>query len=473
MNLYKKLVSYRESDYYPFHMPGHKRNTKVMEEINPYEIDITEIDGFDNLHEPEEIMKEEMGRAARLFGAEETYFLVNGSSCGLLAAISACTHHGEKILMARNCHKSVYNGIFINELQPVYLYPQADEEFGINLGILPEDVDNLLKEHPDCKTVVLTSPTYEGVVSDIKKIAGIVHSYNAILIVDEAHGAHFPFSGEFPASAVDGGADIVIQSIHKTLPALTQTALAQVQGERVARGRLRQFLSVFQSSSPSYVLIAGISRCMDFLERDKEAFFETYTKQLRDFYRKAEGLTHIYVLKRGEYKGFERDSSKLVISVKNTSMTGRQLYDILLERYHLQMEMAKDTYVLGMTSVLDSKEGFSRLWRALEELDKGLEEKEAVKEIKPRCQQVAKRRQCLTSYEAALRKTEWIALDRAKGRICGAYIYLYPPGIPLLCPGEEIDGDCLEQIWYYKRTGLIVHGISEDTDPMISVISEE
>lgn len=472
MNLYEKLASYGESDYYPFHMPGHKRNTGILEGLNPYKMDITEIDGFDNLHEPEEILKEEMERAARLFGAEETYFLVNGSSCGLLAAISACTHHGEKILVARNCHKSVYNAIFINELRPLYLYPQTEEEFGITLGILPEDVDNLLKKHPDCKTVVVTSPTFDGVVSDIGKIAGIVHAHHAVLIVDEAHGAHFPFSGEFPASALEGGADIVIQSIHKTLPAFTQTALAQVQGERIDRERFHQFLTIFQSTSPSYVLMAGISRCMDFLEKDRDAFFGAYTERLRDFYRKAEGLSYIRVLKGGEYKGFKRDSSKLVISVKNTSMTGRQLYDILLEEYHLQMEMVADTYVLAMTSVLDSEEGFSRLWRALEELDKGLERKEAVKEQRL-WQQGAERKLCLTSYEASLRKTEKITLNRARGRICGAYIYLYPPGIPLLCPGEEIDGDGLEEIWYYRKAGLIVHGISEDSEPMISVISEE
>lgn len=473
MNLYEKLINYGRSDYYPFHMPGHKRNTEIMPEFHPYAIDITEIEGFDNLHEPEDILKEEMKRAAQIFGAGETYFSVNGSSGGLLAAISACTRHGEEILVARNCHKSVYNAILINELRPVYLYPQVDQKFGITLGILPEDVDNMLKEHPACRTVVLVSPTYEGMVSDIRRIAQIVHSHKAVLIVDEAHGAHFPFEEKFPISAVSLGADIVIQSIHKTLPAFTQTALVHVQGERADRKRLRQFLSVFQSTSPSYVLMAGICFCMEFLEKDGEAYFKNYRENLEGFYEKAKGLKHIFLLPADSYEGFEKDRSKLVISVKNTALKGKELYDMLLQRYHLQMEMAKDSYVLAMTSVLDTGEGFLRLWNALEELDREMDGRNKTKRSDCFCEKETGRRLRLTSYEASLKETEWIPFDRAEGRICGTYIYLYPPGIPLLCPGEEIDEECLEKIRYYKDAGLVVHGISGDKESFISVISEE
>lgn len=474
MNLYEKLEAYGKSDYYPFHMPGHKRNIERLEAGNPYEIDITEIDGFDNLHHAEEILKEEMERASRLFGAEETYFLVNGSSCGLLAAVSACTRHGDGILVARNCHKSVYNGIFINELKPVYLYPQTDEKFGINLGILPEDVDNLLERNPQIKTVVIVSPTYEGVVSDIKKIAEIVHRHGGILIVDEAHGAHFPFHKAFPESAVRLGADIVIQSIHKTLPAFTQTALAHVQGARVDKNRFQQFLTIFQSSSPSYVLMAGISRCMRILEEEKEPLFEAYVKELTGFYEKAAGLKHILVPDR--LPGWERDLSKLLISVKNISMTGSELYDILLHRYHLQMEMAQDSFVLAMTSVFDTKEGFERLFLALEEIDRELDrtkEKEVSRKKEAYRENGTERKQVCSIYEASLREKKKIPLEVSEGKTAGDYVFLYPPGIPLLCPGERIDRECLSLIAYYRSTGLRVHGISEGKEPFISVIPEE
>lgn len=468
MNLYEKLEAYRESDYYPFHMPGHKRNTDFLQAGNPYGIDITEIDGFDNLHAPEGIIREEMERARKLFGAEETYFLVNGSSCGLLAAISACASHGEEILVARNCHKSVYHAILINELKPFYIYPQMDDILGINLGILPEDVDNFLKTHESVKTVVLVSPTYEGVVSDIRGIAKVVHGHGGILIVDEAHGAHFPFHAQFPASAVSCGADIVVQSVHKTLPAFTQTALAHVQGERVERKRFQRFLSIFQSTSPSYVLMAGISRCLTFLEQEGGQRFAAYVGELKAFYEKARELRRIDVL--DWVQGFERDISKLIISVKNTSMTGSQLYGILLHRYHLQMEMAQDTYALAMTSVLDTAEGFERLFLALWELDGELVEKLGEGRKRPSFSQ---RELVLSPYQASLRKTGWLPLEASEGKIAGDYIYLYPPGIPLLCPGERIDGDCLTWISYYESMGLRLHGISEGENAFISIILEE
>lgn len=411
-----------------------------------------------------------MERASALFGSEETFFLVNGSSGGLLAAVSACTLHGDEILVARNCHKSVYNAVLLNELKPVYVYPQTDADFGINLTILPEDVDNLLKIHPNIKAVVIVSPTYEGVVSDIKKIAETAHAHNAVLIVDEAHGAHFPFHEAFPESAVSLGADLVIQSVHKTLPAFTQTALLHVQGERVDRKRLREFLAVFQSSSPSYVLMGGISRCVRLLEEDKDILFAAYIKELTDFYKRTAGLKKISVLT--SFAARERDISKIVISVKNTSMTGSELYDILLHRYHLQMEMKKDTYVLAMTSVFDTKEGFDRLFSALEEIDSEISllpenRTTALPEIN------TKREQVLTLYEASIREKETVLLELSEGKTAGDYVFLYPPGIPLLCPGERIDRECLDWIAYYKSTGLKVHGVLEGKTPLISVILEE
>ena len=211
--LYEKLKEYAEADYYPFHMPGHKRRMGQM--CSPYQIDITEIDGFDNLHHAEGIIKECEEKAASLYGSEETHLLVNGSTGGILSAIAGCTRRGGKIAVARNCHKSVYHAVSINQLQAVCLYPEFLELWGINGGILPQDVEKLLKEEPDIQAVVITSPTYEGIVLDVQAIAKIVHSQNIPLIVDEAHGAHFYFYEKFPRGALQCGADVVINSIHK------------------------------------------------------------------------------------------------------------------------------------------------------------------------------------------------------------------------------------------------------------------
>jgi len=256
-DLYSKLMAYGNSDVYPFHMPGHKRNKKFDEF---YKMDITEIEGFDNLHHPESIILEAEQRAAHLFGAEETFFLVNGSTSGILAAISSISKEGSTVLVARNSHKSVYHGIYLNNLKVTYLIPDVIEEFDINGGIDPEEVRICMEHNKEIAGVIITSPTYDGVVSDIRKIADIVHEYGIPLIVDEAHGAHFPLWDEAPESAISCGADMVIHSLHKTLPSLTQTALLHVNGNIVDRDKIRRFLGIYQSSSPSYVLMASIDR---------------------------------------------------------------------------------------------------------------------------------------------------------------------------------------------------------------------
>ncbi len=212
--LYDSLREYSASDYYGFHMPGHKRVFKPAEGI-PYELDITEIEGFDDLHHAKGILKKAQERAARVFGAQETHFLVNGSTAGILSALLGTTDRGDMVLAARNCHKSVYHALDMQGLTPVYLYPEFDTDAGLNAGITAEDVEEALKMHPQIRAVVIVSPTYDGVVSDVARIAEIVHAYGIPLIVDEAHGAHFGFHPYFPENANTRGADVVIHSIHK------------------------------------------------------------------------------------------------------------------------------------------------------------------------------------------------------------------------------------------------------------------
>ena len=223
--LYKKLESYGQSDYYPFHMPGHKRNRASSADDFLFERDITEISGFDNLHHAEGILKEAQEYAAQIYGTKKCFFSVNGSTAALLAAVSASVNKGGKILVARNCHKAVYHALYLRELQPVYIYPHEDPKLGINGGISPGRVEMYLAENPDIQAVLITSPTYDGIVSDVARIAEIAHRYGVPLIVDEAHGAHFRFSDYFPVSAAQLGADVVINSVHKTLPCLTQTGV--------------------------------------------------------------------------------------------------------------------------------------------------------------------------------------------------------------------------------------------------------
>ena len=267
-NLYKELELYGKKDYYPFHMPGHKRNAAVISTDFPFERDITEIDGFDNLHHPEGLILEAQKRAADLYGSKECFFSVNGSTAALLSAVSACVTRGGQILMARNCHKAVYHAVYLRDLKPTYVYPHLEHELGINGGITPSRVKRALEENPDIEAILITSPTYDGVVSDVAGISRIAGEYHIPLIVDEAHGAHFCFSDYFPVSAVELGADIVIQSIHKTLPSMTQTAVLHRCSDRVSSDMLKRFMGIYQSSSPSYILMASIDACMDKIEKD-------------------------------------------------------------------------------------------------------------------------------------------------------------------------------------------------------------
>lgn len=279
--LFGRLREYGQSDAYPFHMPGHKRRLAPAETENIYDMDITEIDGFDNLHEAEGILKEAQDYAAALYHSEETAFLVNGSTAGLLSAIAGTCEDGGSILVARNCHKAVYHAIELHHLKPVYIYPPIHTKYGINTGIYPQDVEKMWITHPDIQAIVITSPTYDGVVSDIREICRIAHEKKIPVIVDEAHGAHFNFSDYFPESAVACGADIVIQSTHKTLPSMTQTALIHLNGTLIDRERVRRMLAIYQTSSPSYILMGSIDACLHMLDEQGAQLYKKYVEGLQ------------------------------------------------------------------------------------------------------------------------------------------------------------------------------------------------
>lgn len=435
-----------------------------------HRIDITEIDGFDNLHQAEGILKEAQLRANRLYGAGETFFLVNGSTGGVLAAIMAATEPLDEILIARNCHKSVYHAAILHGLIVRYCWPKMISGYDIFDGVSAEEIGNLLDSYPEVKAVVITSPTYEGILSDIPGIAAVVHERGKILIVDEAHGSHFGLSPHMPQGAIAGGADLVIHSLHKTLPAMTQTALLHVNGDRVDRGKLRGYLSMLQSSSPSYVLMASMDACMKFLEEHGQERFAAMRGHYESFCEKTASLKHIHIgkmtnvsQKRHELKGW--DFGKMVISVKGTNMTGKELGDILRETYHLEMEMTAETYVLAMMTLMDEAAGWQRLADALCEIDDRIEESAEEGSFASGNRAAYLNRplkSCMTPARAFQGEWETIPLQDAADRIAAGFINLYPPGSPIVAPGEMLDEAVMKQIEEYRRTGLHIQGVSED-----------
>lgn len=433
LRLYDYLKDYENSDFYGFHMPGHKQNGELMDCDLPYGMDITEIDGFDDLHHADGILKEAQERAARLFHADETHFLVNGSTVGILSAILGVTERGDKILVARNCHKSAYHAMELGGLIPVYLYPEHDTKTGLNGAASAAEVKQLLTEEPGIKAVVIVSPTYDGVVSDVHAIAEIAHSHGVPLIVDEAHGAHFGFHPYFPENSNVKGADLVIHSVHKTLPSLTQTALLHMNGSLADRKQVRKYLHMLQSSSPSYVLMASIDACMDFLEKEGAKRFASYVEELECLRKALKAFKHLQVEETECY-----DKSKLVLSVRNADITSLELAKMLREKYHLETEMAAGHYVLCMTSVADTKEGFTRLLAALREIDANVRpcEKEQVVLPLPRAR-------------------------KGENEVAKDYLYLYPPGIPIVVPGEEMTEEVKAYLDLHKRLGFSIVGMEE------------
>jgi arginine decarboxylase len=454
--LYEALSHYAEKGVAPFHMPGHKRNAKLLGDGLPWAIDITEIDGFDNLQDPKGILKSLASRAAALFGSETAFPLVNGGTGGILAAVKSAARAGDTVIMARNCHKSVYNAAELFGLNPVYILPDADET-GIAGSIRPEQVQKALDAHPGASLVVVTSPTYEGVVSDIGALAAIAHRKNVPLLVDAAHGAHLGFSDFFPPSAVSCGADLVVVSLHKTLPALTQCALALHSGTLVEAGRLREAVTVFQTSSPSYVLLSSIDSCVGLLEAGKERLFDAYIRNLADFDARIKSLDKLRVLchgadapaDHGAFSGF--DPGKLVISARGTDLSGPALAGRLRAEHRIEPEMAGPDYAVAMTSICDEAEHFERLAGALAAIDASAGKK-AAKPI-PLPQLPPAR---MTASEAAGRKGVFAALDRAAGRTALEYVWAYPPGIPLVTPGEAVTDVLAGEVSRLEGAGVAV-----------------
>ena len=478
--LFEKLSAYGESDYYPYHMPGHKRRLKTDTMRELAQIDITEIDGFDNLNDAQGILRCVQEEAAAVYGAEESFFLVNGSTAGILSAISSVISPGGKILMVRGAHKSAYHAAYLRDLQIAYLWPGVHPLFGCNLPATAKEVEETLQQTPDVQAVFIVSPTYEGLAADVKSIAEAAHKRNIPLIVDEAHGAHLGFDGRWPESSVKQGADLVIQSLHKTLPAPTQTAILHVNGELVDRGRLRRFLGIYQTSSPSYIFMAAMEDAIATTSANREKLFGDFWEYWKGMTEKLSTCRNLIFLKEEN-----SDPGKLAVMDKTGFLDGEQLYEMLLHKYHLQSEMAAGRYVLAMFTVGDTKEGYERLTKALLEIDEYItaERKQRTQEklmeregnrmadaVTPVC--IQKKTQAVMGIARAWDvPKEWVLLKDAEGKTAGEYVNLYPPGSPIIVPGEIFTKDILTEIAAYRQQGFHVQGVKEiDNDIYVSTI---
>ncbi len=473
----KQLIENARQNKVSFHIPGHKNGKIYKNYTDGYfspemiALDVTEMPGTDNLHAPREMIREAQEKAARFFGADATFFLVNGTSTGNISALMAVADPGQKVIIPRDCHKSVMHGLVLGGLVPVYISPEMDRKTNMQMAIRPDTVEKAILENPDVAAVFITYPNYYGICSDIEQIADIVHRYEKILIVDEAHGSHFLLSEDLPISALEAGADIVSQSIHKTLPSFTQSSMLHVKSNRIDMERLRLMLMMTQSSSPSYLLMASLDAARVIIEQDGKEMMKDLLKNIKSF---NDNISSIKGLKKigediiGTYGVKAVDKTRLVIDMTKLGISGIDLDELLREKYRIQMEMSDVNRIVGVSGIANDIKDFEQLSYALMDIAKDkeivMEETEVthfpayipIMRIDPRT--------------AAFAPKKEVQFSDGAGKISGEYIIPYPPGIPILCPGEEMTKEILEYVNVLKEKGVNIIGTKDEKIEKIRII---
>ncbi|GHV40049.1 arginine decarboxylase [Clostridia bacterium] len=478
--VYNFVSEYIKKNVYPFHIPGHKGNPAFFPK-DIFSFDITEIPGADNLHAPTGVIAELEKFIAKLYGADDSVFSVNGGSAGVLAALLHVSSFGSpsfgRVIIARNSHRSAYHAVIMAAARHSFAMPQQTE-YGFSGSVTPQEVERAILANRYATAVFITSPTYEGVVSDIRGISAVTRKYGKLLIVDEAHGSHFVFSDFFPDSAVKCGADIVINSLQKTLPVLGQCAVVHINErdeeqeeaagdapiefpEERSKERFRRFMSFVQTSSPSYMLMAQADYALKKL-CDEPVWFTEYAKNLAKFREDAKKFKNIRLFDGG--KGvFALDKSKLVFCFSNAPNAEK-----LLAENGVQIEMSGLNYLVAVTSPADTKDGFDRLFAALIELDKIASPPERFNGVltEPLPEPV-RYREMKTAF---LAERELVPIERAVGRVSGDFITPYPPGVPIAAPSEYISERVVSRTLRLVELGVTVNGLTADN--RVSVVKK-
>jgi len=474
--LLSALLSYMQDETIPFHVPGHKqgRGNRELTELlgeNCMQIDLTCFDGLDNICNPVSVIKEAESLAAQLYGADNAFFLVNGTTSGIQAMIMSVCNPGDKILIPRNAHKSAIGGIIVSGAIPVYLEPEIDEYMGVAMGITPEAVINALENNSDIKALFIINPTYYGIASNLKAIVDIAHTYKIPVIVDEAHGAHLKFNKNLPLSAMEAGADMAASSTHKLGGSLTQSSLLLHQGNLISREKIKAVLNLAQTTSPSYILLASLDVARKQLATNgQEMISEAYRLALwaREEIQKIDGLYLLGEDVIGQPGCFDFDPTKIVINVRELGISGYEIERILRKEFKIQVELSDLFNIILLVSLGDSESTLNPLIKALKDISGRYSLRNVIKYFIP-LPNIPE--SVVSPREAFYDETKNIQLADAEGEISAEMIMAYPPGIPIVCPGERLTREIIDYVNILKNENAILQGTEDPAVEKIKVLT--
>ncbi len=470
--LFSALKETHQRKVIPFDVPGHKQG-KGLKEFSDYvgntimELDVNSMKCLDNICNPIGVIKQAEELAAYAFGADHGYFLVNGTTSGVQAMIMSACQPGDKIILPRNAHKSAIAGIILSGAIPIYIQPEVDDNLGIAMGVTLESVESTIGRHPDAKAVFLINPTYYGAVSNIKDIVKVAHRNAMSVLVDEAHGAHMGYHDEFPMSAMELGADMSAVSLHKTGGSLTQSSLLLLREGIIDPFTVKKNLNLMQTTSGSYLLMASLDVARKQLVINGKDMLEKVLKLSRDARTRINEIDGLYSFGRelvGNPGVYDFDESKLGVHVRKLGLTGFEVYDLLRDEYNIQVEMADYYNIMAIISLGDTEEAINALVEALADIAMKHRRDEELKIVN----NILRNPDVIISpRDAYYSNKRVIKLQDAEGEISGESIMAYPPGIPVVSPGERITKEMIEHILMLKEEETLIQGTE---DPYVEYV---
>jgi len=480
--LFDAMVALAESKKISFHTPGHKSgkgiSTRFRKFVGPkiFSIDLTTLDEVDSLQKPKGVIKEAQELAACAYGADRSFFLLNGTTGGIHAMLLAASQPGDTILVARNAHKSVLAGLIFSGAHPIFFNPAVEETLKMPLNVTLERTRDAIDAHPEAKLIFLTNPNYYGICADLSQIIPYAHSKGMAVLVDEAHGPHFKFHPDLPTSAMEAGADLCVQSTHKIIGGMTQASMLHAKSGRIDMATLSRVLRLVQSTSPSYILMASLDLARMQMATEGKKLLDKAMRlstEARAKINRIPGLlcfNHQMVSNPLFSRMGDFDPTKLTITVQGLGLSGYQVSQVLNTRYHIQIEMADPFNILIIVSIGDSQEDINRLVNALRAISKeyygGTSPQPLLANVEvPSLVSIVR----MTPREAFFAERQYVSLVAAMGQISSEIVTVYPPGIPLLVPGEEVTQEAVSYLQNMDKLGATVDGLTPENN-MIAVV---